>query len=283
MDTGTSLNPNPVRSQPAGRAVVYVAAAFAALGGLLFGYDTGVISGAELFLKNDFTLSTFALEVIVSGVLAGAAVGAMLGGRLADLFGRRRLLIVTAIIFGVGAIVCAAATSPVILIVGRIVVGLGIGLASGTVPVYISEVSPADARGWTVSLFQLAITIGILLAYIVDYAFAKSEAWRWMFGLAVIPAAVFAIGMYFLPESPRWLVRHGDPARARAILARIRGTSNVDGELKEIEQSFAQSQHHGNWRDLLSPTLRPALIVGIGLAIFPQITGINTGIFYAPL
>src|ERR1700736_5999134 len=240
------------------RVFVYIAASFAVLGGLLFGYDTGVISGAELFFKNDFSLSTFALEVIVSGVLAGAAVGALAGGRLADLFGRRLLLIVTAIIFAAVAVICAAATSPAMLIVGRIIVGLGIGLSSGTVPVYISEVSPADARGWTVSLFQLAITIGILLAYIVDYAFAKSEAWRWMFGLAVIPAAVFAIGMYFLPESPRWLVRHGEPARARAILARIRGTSDVDVELKEIEQSFAQSQEHGNWRDLFSPTLRPA-------------------------
>jgi len=276
----------PHSAPPAGsgsRAFVYLAASFAGLGGLLFGYDTGVISGAELFFKNDFTLSTFALEVIVSGVLAGAAVGALGGGRLADIFGRRLLLIVTAIIFAAGALICAAATSPAMLIVGRIIVGLGIGLSSGTVPVYISEVSPADARGWTVSLFQLAITIGILLAYVVDYAFAKSEAWRWMFGISLIPAAIFAIGMYFLPESPRWLVRHGDPARARAILARIRGTSNVDDELKEIEQSFAQSEQHGNWRDLLSPSLRPALTVGIGLAIFQQVTGINTVIYYAPL
>ncbi len=280
----SSVDPHGTAATGSGsRAFVYLAASFAGLGGLLFGYDTGVISGAELFFKNDFTLSTFALEVIVSGVLAGAAVGALGGGRLADIFGRRLLLIATAIIFAAGAVICAAATSPGMLIVGRIIVGLGIGLSSGTVPVYISEVSPADARGWTVSLFQLAITIGILLAYVVDYAFAKSEAWRWMFGISLIPAAIFAIGMYFLPESPRWLVRHGDPTRARAILARIRATSNVDAELKEIEQSFAQSEQHGNWRDLLSPTLRPALIVGIGLAIFQQVTGINTVIYYAPL
>src|SRR5665213_4216061 len=168
----------PVRStaSPGGRnEFAYLAAAFAGIGGLLFGYDTGVISGAELFLKNDFVLSTFALEVIVSGVLAGAAVGALLGGRFADLFGRRRLLIATAIIFGLGGLGCAAATSPAMLIIGRIIVGLGIGLASGTVPVYISEVSPADARGWQVSLFQLAITVGILLAYVVDYAFASIQ------------------------------------------------------------------------------------------------------------
>ena len=283
MNAGTPLNSNAVRSQSNGQAVVYFAAAFAALGGLLFGYDTGVISGAELFLKNDFTLSTFALEVIVSGVLAGAAVGAMLGGRLADLFGRRRLLIVTAIIFGVGAIVCAAATSPVILIVGRIVVGLGIGLSSGTVPVYISEVSPADARGWQVSLFQLAITLGILAAYMVDYAFAAIQGWRWMFGLAVIPAAIFGLGMVFLPESPRWLASRGHRDKARAMLAHIRGTQDVGAELQEIESSLAHADERGRLADLLAPSIRPALVVGVGLAIFQQVTGINTVIYYAPL
>ncbi|HWZ53814.1 MAG TPA: sugar porter family MFS transporter [Candidatus Acidoferrales bacterium] len=283
--TGQATSPGgaAASTRAPGRRFVYLAAVFAGLGGLLFGYDTGVISGAELFFKNDFSLSTFALEVIVSGVLAGAAAGALAGGRLADLFGRRRLLIVTAIIFALGAVLCAAATSVTILIAGRIIVGLGIGLSSGTVPVYISEVAPADARGWTVSLFQLAITLGILLAYIVDYAFSKSEAWRWMFGLSLIPAAIFGIGMYFLPESPRWLARNGHHDRARAVLEKIRDTSLVHVELEEIEHTLAQSQEHGNWRDLLSPSLRPALVVGIGLAVFQQVTGINTVIYYAPL
>ena len=265
------------------RRFVYLAAAFAGLGGLLFGYDTGVISGAELFFKNDFSLSVFALEVIVSGVLAGAAAGALLGGRLADIFGRRTLLIFTAIIFAAGAILCAAAPSAAILIVGRIIVGFGIGLSSSTVPVYISEVSPADARGWTVSLFQLAITIGILLAYVVDYAFASIQGWRWMFGLAVVPAAIFALGMFFLPESPRWLAKRGHHDAARAILARIRDTHDVGAELQEIEHGLAHAEEHGNWRDLLSTRLRPALIVGIGLAVFQQVTGINTVIYYAPM
>src|ERR1700676_5360235 len=273
-----------VQSQPPNRAFVYIAAIFAALGGLLFGYDTGVISGAELFLKNDFTLTTFALEVIVSGVLAGAAAGALLGGRMADLFGRRRLLIVTAIIFGLGGLACAAATSTTILIVGRIVVGLGIGLSSGTVPVYISEVSPADARGWQVSLFQLAITVGILLAYVVDYAFAAIQGWRWMFGLAVVPAAIFGLGLVFLPESPRGLAEHGQIERARAMLARIRGTSDVDIEMREIVEGIERGQGpRGRLSDLFAPSLRPALIVGIGLAVFQQVTGINTVIYYAPL
>ena len=264
------------------RRFVYLAAAFAGLGGLLFGYDTGVISGAQLFFATDFSLSTFALEVMVAAGLAGAAVGALVGGRLADQFGRRTLLIFTALIFAVGALLCATAISTAMLFCGRVIVGLGIGLSSGTVPVYISEVSPPDARGWTVSLFQLAITVGILLAYLVDYAFADMRGWRWMFGLAVVPAAIFALGMFYLPESPRWLVRRGRRDSARAILSRVRDSSDVEAELQDIERSFQESQQHGNWHDLLSPTLRPALVVGIGLAVFQQVTGINTVIYYAP-
>lgn len=272
-------------STPPGSAggFVYVAAAFAGLGGLLFGYDTGVISGAELFLKKDFTLTSFALEVIVSGVLVGAAIGALGGGRLADLYGRRRLLIATAAIFALGAIICAAASSPTVLIVGRIIVGLGIGLSSGTVPVYISEVSPPAARGWTVSIFQLAITVGILLAYVVDYAFAAIQGWRWMLGLAVVPAAIFAIGMILLPESPRWLVKNGHREAARKVLGRIRTAAGADAEMKDIEASIQQSEERGRLSDLLHPSLRAALVVGIGLAILQQITGINTVIYYAPL
>ena len=276
-------SPLELPSDRARRTFVYFTAGFAALGGLLFGYDTGVISGAELFLKDQFTLSTFALELIVSGVLAGAAVGALLGGRLADLFGRRRLLIATAIIFALGAVACALAGSPQMLIVGRIVVGLGIGLSSGTVPVYISEVSPAESRGRTVSLFQLAITVGILLAYVVDYGFARVQGWRWMFGLAVVPAAVFAVGMFFLPESPRWLARRGQSTNARAVLARIRGAADVDVEMRAIEASLSHADEGGRLSDLFASSVRPALVVGIGLAILQQITGINTVIYYAPI
>jgi SP family galactose:H+ symporter-like MFS transporter len=283
VTTETILPNNTRQSQVSGSQFVHIAAGFAALGGLLFGYDTGVISGAELFFKNDFTLSTFALEVIVSGVLAGAAVGALAGGRLADLFGRRRMLILTAVIFAAGAILCAIAISPAMLIAGRIIVGLGIGLSSGTVPVYISEVSPPEARGWQVSLFQLAITIGILLAYVVDYAFAKVQGWRWMFGLAIIPAVIFGLGMLFLPESPRWLAGRGYYDAARAVLERIRGTSNIEVEIKEIEHTLKEAGERGHLAALLDPSLRPALVAGIGFAIFQQVTGINTVIYYAPI
>jgi sugar porter (SP) family MFS transporter len=192
-------------------------------------------------------------------------------------------LIATAVIFAAGAILCAAAPSAMILAVGRIIVGFGIGLSSSGVPVYISEVAPADARGWQVSLFQLAITVGILLAYLVDYAFAGIQGWRWMFGVAIVPAAIFGAGMIFLPESPRWLLRRGERENARAMLARIRGTSDVADELREIEESVTKAPESGRFSDLMAASLRPALFVGIGLAIFQQVTGINTVIYYAPL
>jgi MFS family permease len=166
-----------------GTKFVYIAALFAALGGLLFGYDTGVISGALIFIKREFGLTTAAEEIVVSGVLLGATIGAIVGGKAADRFGRRRVLLVTAAIFGIGALASAVAPSPAILIASRVVLGSAIGLASTNVPVYLSEVAPPHARGWIVSLFQLAVTVGIVVAYLTDYAFAGVEGWRWMLGL----------------------------------------------------------------------------------------------------
>jgi len=265
-----------------GPRFVFIAALFAALGGLLFGYDTGVISGALIFIKREFGLTTAAEEIVVSGVLLGATIGAIIGGKAADFFGRRRVLLVTAAIFGIGALTSAIAPSPAILIVSRVVLGLAIGLASTNVPVYLSEVAPARARGWVVSLFQLAVTIGIVIAYLTDYAFAGMEGWRWMLGLAVVPALVFGTGMFFLPETPRWLIRGGQHEVAHRVLIRIRELADVDVEIEEIKASLAQQTESGRWVDLLSQQVRPALIVGLGLAIFQQITGINTVIYYAP-
>jgi sugar porter (SP) family MFS transporter len=265
-----------------GRRFVYIAALFAALGGLLFGYDTGVISGALIFIKREFGLTTTAEEIVVSGVLLGATIGAIVGGKAADLFGRRRVLLVTAAIFGIGALASATAPSPAILIVSRVVLGLAIGLASTNVPVYLSEVAPPHARGWVVSLFQLAVTVGIVVAYLTDYAFAGVEGWRWMLGLAVVPALVFGTGMFFLPETPRWLIRGGHHEVAHRVLVRIREHADVDLEIEEIKASLAQQAESGHWRDLLHRRVRPALVVGVGLAIFQQITGINTVIYYAP-
>ncbi len=261
---------------------VYIAATFAAIGGLLFGYDTGVISGALIFIKRSFGLSTFEQELAVSSVLIGAAVLAITGGRLSDLFGRRKMLLITSVVFIAGALVCAFAGSIQILVLGRVMVGMGIGLASSVVPLYISEISPAKARGLQVSLFQLAITVGILVAYLADYAFTPSSGWRWMLGLAVVPGLLLGAGMLFLPETPRFLARHGHFDMAHAVLVRIRGTQDVDKELQEIKATSQESALHGHISDLLLPSLRPALIIGIGLAVFQQVTGINTIIYYAP-
>jgi SP family galactose:H+ symporter-like MFS transporter len=265
-----------------GTRFVYVAASFAALGGLLFGYDTGVISGALIFIKREFGLTTAAEEIVVSSVLLGATLGAIVGGKAADLFGRRRVLLVTAAIFGVGALASAVAPSPTILIASRVVLGLAIGLASTNVPVYLSEVAPPHARGWVVSLFQLAVTVGIVVAYVTDYAFAGVEGWRWMLGLAVAPALVFGTGMFFLPETPRWLIRGGHHEVAHRVLVRIRELADVNIEIEEIKASLAQQTESGHWTDLLRRQVRPALVVGLGLAVFQQITGINTVIYYAP-
>jgi len=191
-------------------------------------------------------------------------------------------LLVTAAIFGFGALASAAAPSPPILIVSRVFLGLAIGLASTNVPVYLSEVAPPHARGWIVSLFQLAVTVGIVVAYLTDYVFAGVEGWRWMLGLAVAPAIAFGAGMFFLPETPRWLIRGGQHEVAHGVLVRIRGLADVNVEIEAIKASLAQQTESGRWADLFSRRVRPALVVGIGLAIFQQITGINTVIYYAP-
>jgi sugar porter (SP) family MFS transporter len=259
---------------------VTVVAGISALGGLLFGYDTGVISGAILFIQKDFGLSAIQEEIVISSVLLGAVIGAAVGGTLADRFGRRRVLILTAVIFALGAVGTALAPTVAWLIAGRVIVGAAIGVASFTAPLYISEVSPVNIRGRLVSLNQIALTSGIVLSYLVDYALADSRGWRWMFGLAAIPATALGIGMLFVPESPRWLAGRALPDKARAVLRRIRGTADVADELAEIQSSL--KQQGGRWSELLSPLVRPALIVGIGLAILQQVTGINTVIYYAP-
>ena len=263
-----------------GKHFVYLATAISALGGMLFGYDIGVISGAILFIKIEFSLSPGLEEIVVSAVLLGSLVGAMVGGILADRIGRRRLLIITAVVFGLGAVGAALAPGTISLIVARLVAGTAIGIASFVAPLYISEIAPVEIRGKLVSINQVALTSGIVISYLIDYAFAGSQAWRWMFALAVIPAAVFGIGLVFIPDSPRWLVSRGHTDRARAVLKRIRGPDQVNGELREIQHSVAQQK--GDWSELLSPLLRPAMVVGVGLAIAQQITGINTVIYYAP-
>jgi len=267
-------------AKAAAQQFVYLATAISALGGMLFGYDIGVISGAILFIKKDFSLSAGVEEIVVGSVLLGSLVGAAVGGILADSFGRRKLLMVTAFVFGFGAIAASLAPDTAWLIAARIVAGAAIGIASFVAPLYISEIAPVDIRGKLVSINQLALTGGIVVSYLIDYVFADTQAWRWMFAMALIPAAAFGFGLMFIPDSPRWLVSRGRAVQARAALTRIRPPEEVEDELGRIQHSVGQQQ--ASWSELLSPMLRSAMIVGVGLAIAQQITGINTVIYYAP-
>lgn len=263
------------------RAFIYLTAAIAALAGLLFGYDTGVISGAILFIKDQFALGSRAIQNVVSAVLLGAVIGAALSGALADYFGRRRVIIATAILFAVGAIGAAFATSVAMIIGFRMIIGIAIGVASYTAPLYISEISPPQARGALVSLNQLMITCGIVVSYLVDYALSLGQSeWRWMFGLGAVPAIILLLGMIGLSESPRWLVSKNRTEEAREVLTHALPAKDVDNAIKEIRGSL--SVKTGTWNELLTPWVRPALVVGIMLALFQQFTGINTIIYYAP-
>src|ERR1700744_6333776 len=262
------------------RRPVAVSAAITALGGLLFGYDTGVVSGALLFVKKDFGgLSSFQQELITSLLLVGAVVGALLAGRVADLIGRRIPVLITAAIFVVGVLLAAFTPTYPVLLVARIIIGLAVGSASMIVPLYIGEIVPPRVRGGLVSLNQLAITAGILGSYLIDYGLSGTGNWRLMFGLAAIPAALLFTGILFQKESPHWLIRQDRGDEARQVLRRVRDSSDIDAEIREVREI---SQREGGYRDLISPRVRPLLAVGVLLAVFQQITGINTVIYYAP-
>ncbi|MGI4955091.1 MAG: sugar porter family MFS transporter [Janthinobacterium lividum] len=263
---------------------VALIAATAALGGLLFGYDTGVISGALLFLGKAFHLSHLMLGVVTSIALAGAAGGAACAGLLADRFGRRPILIATATVFVVGAVVSALANSLAMLLAGRLLVGIGIGGASMLTPLYLAEIAPAQERGALVSFNQLAVTLGILVSYLVGYGFAATGAWRWMLGLGGVPGLVLAAGMLVLPETPRWLAGHGHTDRARAALRQLRGPhADIEAEVGQLRADLHDKVQALPESRLGHSAARLPLIVGIGLAVFQQVTGINTVIYFAPV
>jgi SP family galactose:H+ symporter-like MFS transporter len=263
------------------RAYVLLVASIAALGGLLFGYDTGVISGAILFIGKQFVLDNRLQAFTISVVLIGCIGGSAVSGSVADRIGRRPTLFGAGVIFLLGALLSALAANEGMLLFGRFVVGLGIGLSSVVAPLYISEVAPAPVRGALVSLYQFAITIGILAAYIVDYLLAGGAQWRWMLGLAVIPSLILMVGMIRMPESPRYLFKVGRDPLAREELERIYEDESAS-EREEASILESLKVKRGGLRALLSPAIRPALFVGVALAVLQQVTGINSVIYYGP-
>ncbi len=262
------------------RTLAIHAAIVAALGGLLFGYDTGVISGALIYITAAFALGTAMQELVVSVVLVGAMIGALATGFIADLVGRRLTLLIAGIVFAAGALISSIAPEVWTLIAGRVVVGVAIGIASVASPLYISEVAPAAIRGALVSGYQFAITLGIFGAFLVDLALAHDHRWHLMLGVGLIPAIVLIAGMITMPESPRFLFKIGRDEEARAILSHMSGGAGIDEQEQAIRTALKTRENAG--QALVDPYLRRALALGVTLAVLQQLTGINTVIYYGP-
>ena len=268
-----------------GNGLLIRVSAIAAIGGLLFGYDTGVISGALLYIKQDLDASTFEQQAIVAVLLLGAMFGALLSGYLANRISRKWTKVLSGAVYFVAAIGCALSVNAEMLIGFRFVLGISVGTASFVSPLYISEVSPPRVRGGLVSFNQLAVVSGILIAYIVNYLFKDfTNEWRWMLGVAALPGAALAIGMLTVPRTPRWLVLNGQKDKARKVLEKLRsGDDDADLDAEMSDMIEVNDKEQGvRTRDLLRPNIRPVLIVGIVLAAAQQFVGVNTVIYYAP-
>lgn len=269
--------------------------ATATIGGFMFGYDSGVINGTQKGLEAAFGLGRLGIGINVGAILVGSSIGAFMAGRLADGIGRRNVMILAAILFLVSALAAGAASTSAIFIMARIVGGFGVGAASVISPVYISEVTPASVRGRLSSVQQVMIITGLTGAFVANFVLARYaggstariwlgyEAWRWMFWLQAIPAAIYFIGLLFIPESPRYLVLKGRDDRAREVCARLFGSDVGDRKVTEIRESLAKDHHKPKLSDLIDKTtgkIRPILWTGIGLAVFQQLVGINVVFYY---
>jgi MFS transporter, SP family, xylose:H+ symportor len=282
---GTCPSPEP---RAASRLYLGLATAVATLGGLLFGYDTAVISGAIEPLRVHFELDATLKGWAAGSALVGCLIGVLVAGPMNDRAGRRTTLMVAAIFFLVSAVGTALPRSFGEFVVYRILGGFGVGIASITSPMYIAEISPAHLRGRMVSFNQLAIVFGMLVVYFVNYFIAAqgdevwlvSHGWRWMFGSEAVPALILLVSLLFVPESPRFLCRQNRPDLARRILERIDGPAHAERELAEMKAALRQGE--GALRDLLRPGLRRVLLLGIALAVLQQVTGINVFLYYAP-
>jgi len=263
------------------RGFIYRISTIAALGGVLYGYDMGIIAAAALFVKRTFRLSTVMEEWVVSIVLIGAMIGAIVGGAVADRIGRRATLVWAAGIFILGSVLAPLSTGVAMLIVARAIIGIGIGFTSVTAPVYVSELAPPQSRGVLIGLYQFALTLGIALADFVGYWLAAQQAWRLMFGLAVVPTLFFLLVILTVPESPRWLFAHGSPQDAEAVLRSYTDNAGAQQFLADIEEGLKTPMEQ-SWSALWSPAVRGPLFIAVGLTVLQQVTGINTIIYYGP-
>lgn len=266
---------------------ILLIALVAATGGLLFGFDTGVISGALPFLRQNWHLTDGAIGWVTTSVLIGALLGAIFSGKLSDRIGRKRMIIVNAVIFCVGAAGSAAARSIALLIAMRVIIGVAIGITSYVAPMYIAEISPARRRGGLVTLNQLMITVGILVSYITDYFLSNDSnaaSWRWMFLVGILPALVLLVGMFFLPETPRWLISKGRQIEGKRVLEMVEEPALVAQTLENIRKDMLQEAHSsGRATDVFKPWLRIPLIITVGIFFFQQFSGVNTIIYYSPI
>ncbi len=281
-----------------GTSYVILICLTAGLGGFLFGFDTAVVSGAINFLRVRFHLDAVMEGWIMSSALVGCVVGAAVSGWLADKFGRKKILLFSALLFILSALGCSIATTPTFLVIARIVGGIGVGFAAMVAPMFISELAPAYMRGRLVSLYQLAITLGILVSYLsnaglLHYAgshlagdgsfmnhFLVAEVWRAMLGSNIVPAFLFFVFLLFVPESPRWLIKVDKGEDAKVILERISGAQKAMVELNDIQNTI--SEEKGSFKQLVTPGIRIALVIGVVLPFLSQLTGITTVMYYAP-
>jgi SP family arabinose:H+ symporter-like MFS transporter len=267
---------------------IYQCTLVAAIGGLLFGYDTAVVAGAIGYIEEKYQLSAAMTGWAASCALIGCMIGAMIAGGLSDKLGRRKVLMISAWAFAISSVGIMIPLSLNMFIFFRMIGGIGIGIASILSPMYISEIAPASIRGRLISIYQLGIVIGILLIYFVNAAIAGMHdhqwnvdtGWRWMFGSGLLPSIVFILLLLHAPESPRWLAAQNQWDKATNILEKVNGKTGATEEVKAIKSSLSEKQ--GTFSELLRPGLRTALIIGIFLSIFSQVTGINVIMYYAP-
>ncbi|MEC3911581.1 sugar porter family MFS transporter [Sphingobium sp. CR2-8] len=276
-------------------AFIAAIVAVATIGGFMFGYDSGVINGTQKGLEAAFDLGKLGIGINVGAILVGSSIGAFGAGRMADIIGRRGVMMLAAVLFLVSALVAGAAGSSVIFIIARIIGGLGVGAASVISPVYISEVTPANVRGRLSSVQQVMIISGLTGAFVANFVLARYAggstaplwldfpAWRWMFWLQAIPAAIYFLALLVIPESPRYLVARGHDDRALVVLTRLFGPQEAARKVAEIRASLATDHHRPKLSDLISKTtgkIRPIVWTGIGLAVFQQLVGINVVFYY---